>query len=135
MDETTNPNPEPETPHDERPKAADVLREWGFDFTTFQHRAKQSMEATRGDLSEITGTLRQALANTKQVLVDLERTQRPVAVELKTGFERAWDEIENAFSRARQRMRESQPTAQPDSQVHGQLPDKHDDHEPPQYAR
>src|SRR5258708_37095914 len=124
MDETTNPNPEPETPHDERPKAADVLREWGFDFTTFQHRAKQSMEATRGDLSEITGTLRQALANTKQVLVDLERTKRPVAVELKTGFERARDGSENALSRGRHPIRESEPSAEPASQVHGQQPER-----------
>ena len=97
MDDTTNPNPEPETPHGQRPRAADVLREWGFDLTAFQVRAKQSMDAARGDMSEITGTLRQALASTKQVLVDLERTKRPVASELKTGFERAWDEIENAF--------------------------------------
>jgi hypothetical protein len=131
MDETTNPTPEPETPHDQRPKAADVLREWGFDFTAFQTRAKQSMDATRGDLSEITGTLRQAFSNTKQVLVDLERTKRPVAAELKTGFERAWDEIENAFSRARQRMRESQSTSEPEPQAHAQLPEKHD-HEPRQ---
>src|ERR1700688_148973 len=110
MDETTNPTPEPETPHGQRSKAADVMREWGFDFTAFQTRAKQSMDAARGDMSEITGTLRQAFASTKQVLVDLERTKRPVATELKTGFERAWDEIENAFTRARQRMREPSPT-------------------------
>src|SRR5258707_6502268 len=129
MDETTNPNPEPEPPHGKRPNAADVLHEWGFDFTAFQAKAKQSMDAARGDMSEITGTLRQALASTKQVLVDLERTKRPVATELKTGFERAWDEIENAFSRARQRMRESQPSAEPDSEVHARLPEKHDDHE------
>ena len=48
MDETTNPTPKPETPHDQRPKSAEILREWGFDFTAFQNRAKQSMDAARG---------------------------------------------------------------------------------------
>ncbi len=129
MDETTNPNPEPETPHGQRPKAADVLHEWGFDFTAFQAKAKQSMDAARGDMSEITGTLRQALASTKQVLVDLERTKRPVATELKTGFERAWDEIENAFARARQRMREEKPTEESEPAEQPQLIEKHDEHE------
>lgn len=133
MDETTNPTPEPETPHEERTKSADILREWGFDFTAFQARAKHSMDAARGDMGEITGTLRQAFASTKQVLLDLERTKRPVATELKTGFERAWDEIENAFARARQRMREPNPTPeeQPEPQQ-PQLVEKHEDHEPRQ---
>src|SRR5258708_31979456 len=130
MDETTNPTPEPETPHGQRSKTADVLREWGFDFTAFQARAKQSMDAARGDMSEITSTLREALANTKQVLIDLERTKRPVATELKTGFERAWDEIENAFSRARQRMREAkQPAPEPKPSSQPQLTEKPNDHE------
>ena len=132
MDETTNPTPEPETPRDERPKGTDFLRDWGFDLAAFQTRAKQSMDAARGDMSEITGTLREAFASTKQVLIDLERTKRPVASELKTGFERAWDEIENAFSRARQRMREPNPAPDKEPEPQPQLVEKHDDHEPGQ---
>lgn len=86
----------------------DFLRKWGFDVDVFQQRAKESMDQARGDLTEVGGALRQALADTKQTLVDLQRTKGPVATELKTGFERAWDEIEQAFNRARQKMRESQ---------------------------
>lgn len=119
MDETTNPTPDPTpTPDPEAPRqdprtaARNLLREWGFDVDQFQIRAKKSLDAARGDLSEVTGTLRQALSDTKQVLVDLQRTKGPVATELKGGFERAWDEIERAFTRARERMREQPPTAE-----------------------
>jgi hypothetical protein len=94
---------------DEERKGPRVLREWGFDLEMFQARAKQSIDAARGDLGEVTGTLRQALSDTKQVLIDLQRTKGPVSTELKGGFERAWDEIEKAFHRARQYMRESRP--------------------------
>lgn len=87
-------------------RAAEYLREWGFDITTFEARAKKSVEAARGDLSEVTGALRQALTRTKQVLVDLQRNKGPVAAELKSGFERGWNAIEESFIRARQKMRE-----------------------------
>lgn len=122
------PEPQPEPPHCEHPKPSDVLREWGFDVSKFQTRAKQSLEGARGDLGEITGTLREALSNTKQVLVDLQKSRRPVAAELKTGFERAWDEIENAFNRARQRMREANAPkeAEPQPQAQPQLTDKNE---------
>jgi hypothetical protein len=94
----------------EKPPLADSLREWGFDVTTFEAKAKQSIENARGDLSEITGVLRQTLANMKQTLLDLQKSHEPVATELKSGFERAWDEIEQTFARARQKMRESRQT-------------------------
>ena len=85
----------------------DSLRDWGFDAAAFEAKAKQSIENARGDLSEITGILRQTLAQTKQTLLDLQKSREPIAQELKNGFERAWDEIENAFARARRRMRET----------------------------
>jgi|SRR5215212_3030296 len=114
MDETSTPNPEPETPREERPRAGGILRDWGFDVDVFQRRAKESLDEARGDLTEVGGALRQALNDTKHALVDLQRTKGPVAAELKSGFERAWDEIEKAFGRARQRMREpEQPPSDP----------------------
>lgn len=85
---------------------ADSLRDWGFDVETFEKKAKASIETARGDLSEITGVLRQALGQTKQTLLDLQKAREPVAAELKSGFERAWEDIEQAFSRARQVLRD-----------------------------
>jgi hypothetical protein len=108
---TPTPEPEPETPPQEPSKGARILREWGFDFETFQSRAKQSLSAARGDLSEVATTLRDAAADTKRILLDLQKHRGPVATELKGGFERAWDELERAFSKAKERMRES-PEAQ-----------------------
>ena len=119
MDETTtdtptpNPTPEPETPNQDQPRGSRILREWGFDVETFEKRAKESLEAARGDFAEIKVALRQAASDTKQVLCDLQRTRGPVATEIKSGFERAWDEIEKAFTRARERMKESQAAAPP----------------------
>jgi hypothetical protein len=97
---------QPESP-DQKSKARELLREWGFDTATFESRAKQSMESTRGDLGEVTGALRSALTTTKQTLLDLHQARQPVAAELKVGFERAWDEIEKAFASARRKMRET----------------------------
>ncbi len=102
---------EPET-NDIEKRAADYLREWGFDVTTFEARAKQSIESARGDLSEVTGALRQTLTRTKQVLIDLERNKGPVAAELKNGFERGWNAIEESFIRARQKAREPEKDLQ-----------------------
>jgi hypothetical protein len=98
---------QPPVASEETPKSGAFLREWGFDVKVFEARAKRSLESTRGDLNEITGALRQTLVSAKQVLLDLQKTRGPVAAELKTGFERAWDEIEDAFRRARQKMRET----------------------------
>lgn len=127
MDTETNPTPEQEIPpQDEEPRrgGARVLREWGFDVDQFRSRAKVSLDEARGDLSEVTKVVKQTLADTKQVLLELQRNRTPVATELKGGFERAWDEIERAFKAARQRMREepapqtsepSQPQPPPDT--------------------
>jgi len=103
----TQPPQEPE-------RTPSYLREWGFDIETFEARAKKSLQNARGDLGEVTGVLRQALANTKQTLLDLQKSRQPVVVELKNGFERAWEEIEQGFARARQRIREARKATTPD---------------------
>lgn len=83
------------------------LREWGFDLAAFEARAKKSIESAHGDFSELTGVLRQSMAKMKQTVLDLQRNRKPVAEELRRGFENAWDEIEKAFTRARQRVRDA----------------------------
>jgi hypothetical protein len=92
---------------------SDSLREWGIDVDKFESRAKVSIETARGDLSEITGTLRQTLVEAKDILVGLQRGGSPAAAELKAGFERAWHEIEQAFTVARQKAKEAAPKDEP----------------------
>ncbi len=75
---------------------------------TFEAKAKKSLEAARGDLSEMTGVLRQMIGKTREIVLDLQKNRQPVAAELRKGFEKAWDELEQAFARARQRVRDSQ---------------------------
>jgi hypothetical protein len=98
----------------EEKQKSGALREWGFDTKAFEARAKKSLEARRGDLSEVTDALKDSLTSAKQVLVDLKKTSAPVAAELKGGFERAWDEIEGAVKRAHQKMKEPKPTKESD---------------------
>ncbi len=86
----------------------DALRAWGFDSDIFRARAKQSIESARGDLSEVIGVLRQTIANTKTILIDLQKSAEPATTELKKGFERAWSEIEQAVARPKQTPRDSQ---------------------------
>ena len=93
----------------------DSLREWGFDLAAFEARAKQSIENAKGDLSEITGVLRDTVYRTKETLLNVQKSGEPVASELRAGFERAWDEIEQAFARARQRVREARKTSARDA--------------------
>jgi hypothetical protein len=93
---------------EEKKTVSDSLRDWGIDVGKFEERAKESFQSARGDLSEITGTLRQTLVEAKDVLVGLQRGgSSPAAAELKAGFERAWQEIERAFTTARQKAKES----------------------------
>lgn len=86
------------------------LEDWGIDLEKFKVRAKESLEGARGDLSEITGTLRHTLVQAKDVLVGLQKTGSPAAAELKSGFERAWTEIENAFKNAREKAKATPPS-------------------------
>ena len=79
------------------------LNDWGIDVEKFKERAKESLGSTKGDLSEITGTLRQTLVQAKDVVIGLQRGGSPAAAELKAGFERAWQEIEGAFRSAREK--------------------------------
>jgi hypothetical protein len=94
---------------DEQKKTvSDSLRDWGIDVGKFEERAKESFQSAKGDLSEITGTLRQTLVEAKDVLVGLQKGgSSPAAAELKGGFERAWQEIERAFTAARQKAKEA----------------------------
>lgn len=86
-------------------EAKKSLEDWGIDVDKFRERAKESLESARGDLTEITGTLRHTLVHAKDVLVGLQKTGSPAAAELKSGFERAWHEIETAFRNARERAK------------------------------
>ena len=94
-------------PDDPKKSVADSLRDWGIDVDKFEERAKESFQNAKGDLTEITGTLRQTLLEAKDILVGLQKSGTPVATELKTGFERAWQEIEHAFTAARQKAKEA----------------------------
>lgn len=85
---------------------ADELRQWGFDIEAFRARAKQSMEGARGDATEVASALRATAAKTRQVLLDLQKSGGPAATELKSGFEQAWEAIEQAFIRASRKVRE-----------------------------
>jgi len=104
------------------------LEDWGIDVEKFKVRAKESLENARGDLSEITGTLRATLVEAKDILVGMQKSGSPAAAELKSGFERAWHEIESAFRAAREKAKsaESAETAkEPES------PDDHAPTDPP----
>jgi hypothetical protein len=81
------------------------LEDWGIDVEKFKERAKESLENARGDLTEITGTLRHTLVQAKDILVGLQKSGSPAAAELKSGFERAWQEIEAAFRAAREKAK------------------------------
>lgn len=109
---------------DQKPeqKLSDSLRDWGFDLEAFEKRAKQSIEAARGDLSEVSGTLKSALGEARQVIVNLKTTGGPAASELKTGFEQAWDAIERAFGRAKERMREKPAADAPAAEATAEPP-------------
>ena len=99
---------------DEKKSVADSLRDWGIDVDKFEERAKESLETAKGDLSEITGTLRQTLLEAKDIVIGLQKSGSPVATELKGGFERAWQEIERAFVAARQKAKEAKDATKPD---------------------
>ena len=81
------------------------LNDWGIDVDRFKERAKESLATAKGDLSEITGTLRQTLVQAKDVVMGLQTGGAPAAAELKAGFERAWHEIEAAFKSAREKAK------------------------------
>jgi hypothetical protein len=88
------------------------LNDWGIDVDRFKERAKESFATAKGDLTEITGTLRQTLVQAKDVVMGLQTGGAPAAAELKAGFERAWHEIETAFKSAREKARAPQATTE-----------------------
>jgi hypothetical protein len=91
----------------------DTLNEWGIDVDKFKERAKESMAGAKDDLSEIAGTLRHALVSAKDVVLGLQSNGAPAAAELKSGFERAWKEIESAFRAARDKAKGTPETTHP----------------------
>ena|SRR5687768_8076685 len=107
-----------DTEDKEKKSVSDSLRDWGIDVERFEERARESLESARGDLSEITGTLRHTLVRAKDIVIGLQKNGAPVAAEIKTGFERAWSEIEAAFKAAREKAKEGPappgPTPPPD---------------------
>lgn len=98
---------------DEQQEPKKKLEDWGIDVDRFRERAKASLENARGDLTEITGTLRNTLVHAKDILVGLQKNGSPAAAELKSGFERAWQEIEGAFRSAREKAKGEEPTPAP----------------------
>ena len=99
----------------EKRSVSESLRDWGIDVDRFEERARESLESARGDLTEITGTLRHTLIRAKDVVVGLQKNGAPVAAELKSGFERAWQEIEAAFKAAREKAKERTTPPGPDA--------------------
>jgi hypothetical protein len=91
------------------------LNDWGIDLDKFKERAKESLSTAKGDLTEITGTLRQTLVQAKDVVMGLQTGGAPAAAELKAGFERAWHEIENAFKSAREKAKAPETAAEPET--------------------
>jgi hypothetical protein len=108
----------------EEPKKS--LEDWGIDVEKFKERAKASLESARGDLTEITGTLRHTLVQAKDVVVGLQKTGSPAAAELKSGFERAWHEIEAAFRAAREKAK-----GEPEGESAGTPPPETPPEDPP----
>jgi hypothetical protein len=116
---------------DPKKTVSDSLREWGIDVDKFAERSKESMETARGDLTEITGTLRSTLIEAKDILVGLQKQGGPAAAELKSGFERAWQEIERAFGAARQKAKEAAAAPKPEPAPE-EPPEEKTPEEPPQ---
>lgn len=109
---------------DEKKTVSDSLNDWGIDVGKFKERAKESMATAKGDLTEITGTLRQTLVEAKDVVMGLQGGSSPAAQELKSGFERAWREIETAFKNARDKAKaaKGEGEAEPEVEVQPEPP-------------
>ena len=107
---------------DPKKTVADSLRDWGIDVDRLGVRAKESLHAAKGDLSEIAGTLQQTLVHAKDVVTGLHATGSPAATELKAGFERAWAEIEKAFRSAREKAKGEPPAPPSDEPPPGDDP-------------
>jgi hypothetical protein len=104
------------------------LNDWGIDVDRFKERAKESLATAKGDLTEITGTLRQTLVQAKDVVMGLQTGGAPAAAELKAGFERAWHEIEAAFKSAREKARAPEaPVEETSAGTPTEIPADHDD--------
>jgi hypothetical protein len=106
------------------------LNDWGIDVNRFKERAKESMATAKGDLTEITGTLRQTLIEAKDIVMNLHTGGGPAGAELKSGFERAWHEIESAFKSAREKARSGPEPTEPPAETPAVTPGPTDPPEP-----
>ena len=97
----------------EKPRV-DTLREWGLDMDVFRTRARTSLDNARADVNEIKKVLQQTLVETRDILSALQSSTKPAAAEMKLAFERAWFEIEQGFTRAKEKNREAQLPPRPD---------------------
>ena len=96
------------TPPEEKEKKTvkDILLEWGFDFDRFESRAKKKKSEINDEYGEVREVLKRSLDETKVRLVKLAEASKPAGAELKTGFEKAWAELEKAFTKAEEKIAE-----------------------------
>jgi hypothetical protein len=99
----------------ENGKKESSLNEWGIDVDRFKERAKESLGNAKDDLSEVAGTLREALVSAKDVILGLPHGGSGAGAEIKGGFERAWREIEQAFKAAREKAKEARTSPSDDA--------------------
>jgi hypothetical protein len=96
-------------------KKESSLNDWGIDVDKFKERAKESLGNAKDDLSEVAGTLREALVSAKDVVLGLPHGGAGAAAEIRGGFERAWREIEQAFKAAREKAKEGRSASADDT--------------------
>ena len=105
----------PEIKTESETSRVDALRDWGLDMAAFRAKAKASLGSARTDVNEIKSVLQQTLAETREILIALQRSTKPAAAELKNAFERAWQEIEQGIARAKEKNREARQPRPDDS--------------------
>lgn len=122
MDEPKN-----EQPEEEKRRAAESLRAWGFDVDVFEARAKESVGGAKDDLKGVMGMLRETLSQARDRVASAAKTTSPATSELKTAFEKAWKDLEEGFTRAGEKMREArrerQSSPKPPDDEPPQLPE------------
>lgn len=106
MDELETLPKEEEEAEKEKRTVKDHLLEWGFDFDIFETRARKTKGELREEYGDVADVLKKTLNETKERLVKLAEVSKPAGAELKTGFEKAWTELEKAFKKAEEKIAE-----------------------------
>ena len=96
----------PPEDQEEKKGVKDYLREWGFDFDTFETRAKKKKGELNEEYGEVRDVLKKTLDEAKEQMVKIAQASKPAGAELKTGFEKAWAELEKAFKKAEEKAAE-----------------------------